>query len=92
MTVESKGRCRRDVEGRNVVARLDRDKGRWLVISTPVTSWFTSACERGRGIASFLAVARLASQKLPDVDLAVVATSPSKRSSLPRGSSHPDRP
>ncbi len=28
-------------------------KGRWLAISTPVTSWFTSTCERGPGIAGF---------------------------------------
>jgi len=75
VTVEIKGRYRSDVEGRNVVARLDRGKGRWLVISTPVTSWFTSSCERGPGIAGFLAVARLASQRLPNVDLAFVATS-----------------
>jgi hypothetical protein len=66
---------RRDVKGRNIVARLDRGRGRWLVISTPVTSWFTSTCERGPGIAGFLAVARLAKQKFPAHDLMFVATS-----------------
>ena len=54
---------RRDVKGRNIVARLDRGRGKWLVISTPVTSWFTSTCERGPGIAGFLAMARLAKEK-----------------------------
>jgi hypothetical protein len=66
---------RRDVKGRNIVARLDRGRGRWLVISTPVTSWFTSTCERGPGIAGFLAMARLAKQRFPAHDLVFVATS-----------------
>jgi hypothetical protein len=69
------GAWRRDVPGRNVVGRLDRGKGRWLAISTPVTSWFTSSCERGPGIAGFLAMARLAATRWPDVDLIFVATS-----------------
>lgn len=69
------GRWRRDAPGRNVVGRLDRGKGRWLAISTPVTSWFTSSCERGPGIAGFLAMARLAKTRWTDVDLVFVATS-----------------
>ena len=69
------GAWRRDVPGRNVVGRLDRGAGRWLAISTPVTSWFTSTCERGPGIAGFLAAARLARTRWPDVDLVFVATS-----------------
>jgi hypothetical protein len=75
VTVEIKGRYQHDVPGRNVVARLDRGTGRWIVVSTPVTSWFTSSCERGPGIAGFLAVARLAAERLPNVDLVFVATS-----------------
>jgi hypothetical protein len=74
VTVEIKGRYQYGVRGRNVVGRLDRGKGRWIVVSTPVTSWFTSACERGPGIAGFLAVARLAAERLPNVDLVFVAT------------------
>ncbi|CAN5286237.1 hypothetical protein BH10PSE6_BH10PSE6_58180 [soil metagenome] len=66
---------RRDVAGRNIVARLDRGRARWLVISTPVTSWFTSTCERGPGIAGFLAMARLAQEKLAAHNLVFVATS-----------------
>ena len=64
VSVSVQGAWRRDVPGRNVVGRLDRGKGRWLAISTPVTSWFTSSCERGPGIAGFLAMARLAGDAL----------------------------
>ncbi|MBS0523444.1 MAG: hypothetical protein JSS04_07380 [Proteobacteria bacterium] len=74
-TVSVRAAYRRDVEGRNVIARLDRGRGRWLVISTPVTSWFTSTCERGPGIAGFLAMARLARQRFAQHDLLFVATS-----------------
>lgn len=66
---------RRDVKGRNVIARLDRGRAKWLVISTPVTSWFTSTCERGPGIAGFLALARLAKERFPQHNLVFVATS-----------------
>ncbi len=51
------------------------DDGQWLVVSTPVTSWFTSTCERGPGIAGFLAMARLAKEKFTEHDLVFVATS-----------------
>lgn len=74
VTIEVAGSYRRDVESRNVVGRLDRNTDKWLVISTPVTSWFTSTCERGPGIAGFLALARLAAVRWPDVDLVFVAT------------------
>jgi hypothetical protein len=74
-TVSVRAAYRRDVKGRNIIARLDRGRGRWLVISTPVTSWFTSTCERGPGLAGFLAMARLARQRFAAHDLAFVATS-----------------
>ena len=74
-SVSVRAAYRRDVKGRNIVARLDRGRGKWLVISTPVTSWFTSTCERGPGIAGFLAMARLAKEKFPAHDLVFVATS-----------------
>jgi hypothetical protein len=73
--VSVRGAYRRDVVGRNIVARLDRGRGTWLVISTPVTSWFTSTCERGPGIAGFLAMARLAKERFAAHDLVFVATS-----------------
>jgi hypothetical protein len=74
VTVDIKGRYRRDVPGRNVVGRLERGTGRTIVVSTPVTSWFTSTCERAPGIAGFLAMARLARTRLAGADLALVAT------------------
>jgi hypothetical protein len=74
-TVSVRAAYRRDVKGRNIVARLERGRGRWLVISTPVTSWFTSTCERGPGLAGFLAMARLAKQRFTGHDLVFVATS-----------------
>ncbi|MFI5001500.1 MAG: hypothetical protein ACHQK9_16595, partial [Reyranellales bacterium] len=66
VTVSVKGRYRHDVPGRNVIGRLDRGKGRSIVVSTPVTSWFTSTCERAPGIAGFLAIARIAAARLVD--------------------------
>ena len=75
VSVAVRGAWRRDVPGRNVVARLDRGRGRWLVISTSVTSWFASTGERGPGVAGFLAMARLARTRWLDADLVFVATS-----------------
>lgn len=74
VTVDVSGIYKQAAESHNVVARLDRNKNKWLVISTPVTSWFTSTCERGPGIAGFLAMARIAAQRFPDFDLVFVAT------------------
>ena len=78
VAVDIKGRYRREVAGRNVIGRLDRGLnrsagGRSIAVSTPVTSWFTSTCERAPGIAGFLAMARLANT-LADADLVFVAT------------------
>ncbi|MBM3646533.1 MAG: hypothetical protein FJX11_01950 [Alphaproteobacteria bacterium] len=74
VSVSVEGALRQQVPGDNVVGRLNRGSGRWLAVSTPVTSWFTSTCERGPGIAGFLATARLAHKRWPDVDLVFVAT------------------
>lgn len=74
ITVDIAGAYRDAPSSRNVVARLDRGKDKWLVVSTPVTSWFTSTCERGPGIAGFLAMARLATKRFTDVDVLFVAT------------------
>jgi hypothetical protein len=68
------GRYESNVAGRNVVARLDRKASRTIVISTPMTGWFTCACERGSGIAVFLGVARWAARQQLDANLVFVAT------------------
>ena len=59
----------------NLVGRLDRGRGRWLVVSTPRSGWFTCAGERGGGIAAWLHMARWASRTAPDYDLAFVCNS-----------------
>lgn len=74
VTVAVKGRYQHDVAGYNVIGRLDRGKDLTIVVSTPVTSWFTSTCERGPGIAAFLATASLAATSLPDANFVFIAT------------------
>ncbi len=59
----------------NLVARIDRGKGRWLVVSTPRSGWTVCAGERGPGIASWLALARWAPAALPDHDLLFLCNS-----------------
>jgi hypothetical protein len=41
----------------NIIGRIDRGAGRWLVISTPRSGWTDCAGERGPGIAIWLALA-----------------------------------
>jgi hypothetical protein len=74
VAVSVRGAYGKNVAGRNVVGRLDRGKERTIVVSTPVTSWFTSSCERGPGIAAFLASADLAAKTLTEVNFVFVAT------------------
>ncbi len=68
------GRYRYDLPARNVIGRLDRASGLSVVVSTPITSWFTSAGERGPGVAAFLALARIAGKRLDGFDLCIVGT------------------
>ena len=75
VTLSIRGRLERNVRGRNVIGRLDRGKPRTVVVSTPVSSWFTSTCERGPGIAAFLATAKVASESMTDVNFIFVGTS-----------------
>ena len=66
VTLDVAGRYERNVAGRNVVARLGAGKGPAIVASTPMTGWYSCVCERGPGIANFLALARtVAAEKLP---------------------------
>ncbi len=59
----------------NLIGRMDRGKGRWVVLSTPRSGWFTCAGERGPGIATWLALARWAPAALPDHNLALLCNS-----------------
>lgn len=56
----------------NFVGGIDRGKGRWMVVSTPRSGWFTCAAERGPGVAAWLDLARWARDGLPDHDLAFI--------------------
>lgn len=74
VTFDVTGRYKRNVGGRNVVARLGAGKGPAIVVSTPMTGWYACVCERGPGIANFLALARtVAAEKLPG-DFVFIAT------------------
>jgi hypothetical protein len=65
VTFDVAGRYERHVAGRNVVARLGSGSGPTVVVSTPMTGWYGCVCERGPGIANFLALARMvAAEKL----------------------------
>lgn len=59
----------------NLIGRIDRGKGRWVVVSTPRSGWFGCAGERGPGVAAWLALARWAAKALPEHDLAFVCNS-----------------
>jgi len=74
LTISVTGRYGNNVAGRNVVAKLDRGAQDTIVISTPMTGWFTCACERGSGIAAFLAIARMVGATQPNVNFVLVAT------------------
>jgi hypothetical protein len=74
VTLDVAGHYDHDVASRNVVARLSAGKGPAIVVSTPTTGWYGCVCERGPGIANFLALARtIAAEKLPG-DFVFVAT------------------
>jgi hypothetical protein len=72
--IDIDGRYESNVTGRNVVGRLNRGASGTVVISTPTTGWFTCACERGPGIAVFLALARAAAASDAKVNYVFVAT------------------
>lgn len=59
----------------NVIGRMNRGKGRWLVVSTPRSGWTDCAGERGGGIAAWLHLAREAPTLFPDHDLAFLCNS-----------------
>jgi hypothetical protein len=70
----------------NLVGRIDRGNGRWLVTSTPRSGWTIAAGERGAGVAAWLALARWAPAALPDHSLAFLCTSGHEYENL--GSAH----
>ncbi len=66
VTLDATGHYERNVAGRNVIGRIGAGKGPVIVVSTPMTGWYSCVCERGPGIANFLALARtVAAEQLP---------------------------
>ena len=59
----------------NLMGRLDRGHGRWLVVSTPRSGWTACAGERGPGVAAWMGLADWASRADLPVDLAFVCNS-----------------
>lgn len=74
LTINLSARYERDVASHNVIGRLDNGAAKTIVVSTPVSSWFTSTCERGPGIAIFLAMARHVVKVRQNVNYVFVAT------------------
>ncbi|PSO21875.1 hypothetical protein [Bradyrhizobium sp. MOS003] len=66
VSFDVKGHYERDVTGRNVIAEIGVGRGPTVVVFTPMTGWYSCVCERGPGIANFLALARtVAAEKWP---------------------------
>lgn len=59
VTFDVGGHVETNVAGRNVVARFGEGSGPAIVVSTPLTGWYACVCERGPGVANFLALARI---------------------------------
>lgn len=59
----------------NLIGRIDRGAGRWLVVSTPRSGWFTCAGERGGGVAAWLMLARWAAAEVRGFNLAFICNS-----------------
>ncbi|MGH6615915.1 hypothetical protein [Sphingomonas sp.] len=70
----------------NLVGRIDRGAGDWIVVSTPRSGWFGCAGERGPGIAVWLALARWAGQAVTSHNLAFLCNSGHEYENL--GSEH----
>ena len=75
VSIRIRGAWQRDLPARNIIARTPSRGGKPIVISTPVTSWFTSTGERAPGIACFLALARQALARWKGHSFTFVATS-----------------
>ncbi len=62
------GQFNPDARARNLIARLDHGKEKWVVLSTPATGWFQCVGERGTGVGVLLGMARWAARYRDDVN------------------------
>ncbi|WP_063689263.1 hypothetical protein [Bradyrhizobium stylosanthis] len=74
VTLDVKGHYERDVAGRNVIAEIGTGRGPTVVVSTPMTGWYSCVCERGPGIANFLALARTVAAETWPAHFVFIAT------------------
>jgi hypothetical protein len=74
VSLSIRGEYREEAKTRNVIGRLIKNSRRQIVISTPLTGWFSCGAERGPGIAIFLGLARWIVQNKIDSDFTLVAT------------------
>ena len=74
VSLSIRGEYREDAKTRNVIGKLGRNSKRQIVISTPLTGWFSCGAERGPGIAIFLGLARWIAQNAIESDFTLVAT------------------
>jgi hypothetical protein len=74
VTFDVAGHYERNVSGRNVIAETGIGRGPTIVVSTPMTGWYTCVCERGPGIANFLALARTAAAEKWQAHFVFIAT------------------
>lgn len=74
VTLDVKGHYERDVSGRNVIAETGAGREPTIVVSTPMTGWYSCACERGPGIANFLALARTVAAETWPAHFVFIAT------------------
>jgi hypothetical protein len=64
-TLEIRGESNPNGKTENIVAKLERGE-KWIVVTTPLTGWYTCAGERGPGVALFVALARwMANEDMP---------------------------
>jgi hypothetical protein len=73
-TLRVAGSMRRNAKAMNVIGRLVRGP-KWIIVSTPISGWFSCGGERGPGVALWLAIAAWAAEHDSDTSFLLVATS-----------------
>jgi len=73
VSLQIKGKLK-DVQARNVIAKIGSGK-QTVIVSTPISGWFTCGGERGPGIAIFNAIAKWVSVAKPPYTFVFVANS-----------------
>lgn len=73
-SISINGQHKTDVKAHNVLATLKRSD-KWIIVTTPLSGWFTCGGERGPGVALFLGLARWAAQQHSKHSFAFIANS-----------------